>query len=160
MQIRIVPHTKPLNHRLWKLIYLLAILLPLMFAPTSKSNDTTKVKQREVVEYHDRLLEEFIRTYQLWRRLYGETQRQTEEKAKHRIVEIPEPQPSPYPAAHSPGRKRARKYPAAQNKAPSGVAFSLWRKDARRSYLTALASASGKRTLHRLAGPLYFGGAA
>ena len=36
---KIVPHTKPLNHVRWTIIYLLCIILSLMFAPVGKANN-------------------------------------------------------------------------------------------------------------------------
>ena len=155
--IRIVPHTKPLNHRLWKLIYLLAILLPLIFAPTAKGNDTTKVKQIERVEYHDYLLEQYIRTQELYERFYGKRrvevrQRTPQEKKKESrpsVVEIPEPQPSPHLAQVQTRRKRAREHSTTQDQQTSRVALLIWRKDHRGSYRTFAKSPPGQRTVNR-----------
>lgn len=80
---KIVPHTKPLNHRLWTLIYLLAMFLGLMVGPVF-GNEIQKVKPIDRIEYRNRMVENYYELLRLRRLLYGETQGQAEAQAQAR----------------------------------------------------------------------------
>ena len=152
-----------LNHVRWTLIYLLCILFSLMFAPIGKANDTTQVKRPVIVKYRLKVLDNYVQYLQVRRMIYGEGQKK---KKTARLLEIPEPQPSPHQACFEVQRRKHRnrqhrvQLATAQGKAASRLAHALWRQDARRSYRASAQSPQGKRALYRPDGPLSLRGTA
>src|SRR5215212_7226150 len=137
--IRIVPHTKPLNHRMWTLIYVLTILFSLMFAPYAKGETTNKVTTIQWVEYHNRLLENYVQYLRMRQLLYG---KKKAKKEIPKLLEIPEPQPSPSQADFEVQTRKHRdrrlrlQLTAASLKASPRLARSLRRQDLRGSNRT------------------------
>jgi hypothetical protein len=134
---------RPLNHRRWKLIYLLTILLSLMFAPIGKA-DITQPKTQERVEYHWPALQNYNNLMKMRQMLYGKTPRQAKKKAQ-----IPDAEPTPHPSQIEKRRERAREHTLAQGAASRSVALLVRGQDHRRSRCASPKSPPGKRTVYR-----------
>ncbi len=147
--IRIV--NKPLNHRRWKTIYLLVILLTLMFAPIGKADITNKVTHSERVEYHWPALQNYINQMRVRQLLYGKRQKKAQKTV---ILEIPEPQPTPSETCLSFQRRRRGhrqlrvQFAFTQGQKASRLSCSLRRQNLRGSYRLTPQSPQGKRTLY------------
>ncbi|MEW6126717.1 MAG: hypothetical protein AB1757_06740 [Acidobacteriota bacterium] len=84
MKITITRTGPPLNHTYWKIVYLLCILLSLMFAPVGKAEVTNKVTSIQRVEYHNRILENYIQYLKL-RRLLNVSEKETSASRVQRL---------------------------------------------------------------------------
>jgi hypothetical protein len=140
--VKISIQNKPLNHRRWKLIYLLVILLTLMFAPIGKADITNTVTRSERVEYHWPALQNYINLLRVRQLLYGKTPRQTKK------AQIPDAEPTPYPPQVEKGRKRAREHLALKGAASRRLALLVRGQDHRGGNRTPLKSPPGKRAVY------------
>jgi len=166
MRITISKTGPPLNHRLWTFIYLICFLLGFCIQGFGESTQT--IHRPERFEYRWKVLEDYIRTQQLYWRLYGnkrvEIRQRTEKEEKKKtggnLVEIPEPQPTPFETClplqsrRTRNRQQPRESFASQNISAYSLAHPVWRPNAGRSYRPAPKSSSGKRTLHRPPGAM------
>jgi hypothetical protein len=150
MRIHLV--NKPLNHRVWKLIYLICFLLGFCIQGYGESTQTINRPQR--VEYRNVLVERWIQIQQVKRFIYGKAPGKEKTQKEPTIVEIPEPQPSPYPAQMQTRRKRAGEHSLAQDFKTSRVALLIWRKDHRGSYRTFVKSPPSQRPMYGTPRPL------
>src|ERR1044071_4302476 len=99
MQVSFV--SRPLNHRVWTLIYLCCFLLG--FCIQGYGENTEKINRPEHIQYTWKLLETFERTIHFWR-IFNGTPNHIEVKATqdgNRLV--PDNQPTP-PNTPKPGR--------------------------------------------------------
>lgn len=133
---------KPLNHRRWKLVYLLVILLTLMFAPVGKADITNKVTRSERVEYRWPVLQNYINLMRVRQLLYGKTPRQTKK------AQIPDAEPTPYPPQIEKRGKRAREHLALKGESSRCVALLVRGQDNRRGNRSSTQSPPGKRAVY------------
>jgi hypothetical protein len=155
MRINIV--NKPLNHRRWKVIYLLAILSSLMFAPYGKA-DITQPVEKPRVEYHRKVLDT-VRQILQWRGiLYSQTSRQTQQKKKLTLPQIPDAEPTPYPPQVERRGKRAREHALAQSAKARSLSLPVRGQNSRRSHRASIKSPQGKGAVYAEARGLSLGG--
>jgi hypothetical protein len=156
---------KPLDHRRWKLIYLLTILLTLMFAPYGKADITNRQTEKPIVEYHWKVLNYHNNLMRIRELMYGKTPKRQKTSRQQKVLEIPEPQPSPHQASFEIQRRRHRnrqhrfQSPALEDPSSSRLARSLRRQNLRGNNRASPQSASGKRTLYGSVSPVSARGA-
>lgn len=143
---------KPLNHRVWRIIYLICFLFG--FCIQGYGEATQTVHRFERVTYQWKLIENIQQWRRTWRVIYGKTQGKEKAQEKPAIVEIPEPQPSPYLAEVQEWRQRRRKHPLAQDFKTSRLAYVVRFKNHRGSHFATPQSPPRKRTLYRPPRPL------
>jgi hypothetical protein len=156
MRITISKTGPPLNHRAWKIIYLLCFLIGM--CGQVKCEDTTTVHLPDRVTYEWPLITNLKHTLQMWRLIYGKPNRS-------HAYEVPDhEQPSP-DTPQPPGRERQGQ-PAQAPQRPAFLLASVVPKtqrqgtDARRSHRPPAARSPGKRTLHKEAYPILRSGGA
>jgi hypothetical protein len=152
-----------LNHRLWKLIYLLAIWAGMELGMTLHAHgEVTKPTGKPIVEYHWKVLQNYNNLMRMRQMLYG---KRKAKKEAPKLLEIPEPQPSPSQAdfplqRRRRGNRRLRlQFALTSPETSSRLARSLWRQNPGRSYLASAKSPQSKRTLHRVVSALSTRGA-
>jgi hypothetical protein len=162
MRLTISKTGPPLNHRLWTLVYLICFLLGFCIQGRGEATQTVKPIQR--IEYHWKILENYIQIMRTRKLLYGKTQ--GKEKKTQSVTEVSEPQPSPSQAGFEIqtrgrcNRRQPQQHLVAQNLPARRLAHAIWRQDARRSYPATPQSPSGQRTMYGPAGALSVGGTA
>src|ERR1044071_711020 len=144
MQVSFV--SRPLNHKLWTLIYLCCFLLGICIQ--GNGEDTVKINRPDRVTYQWKLIENYFR-YLRMRDFYGT---QVEVKARKTPLKsrtnVPDAEPASHPAPFEKRRQRAGKHYPAQGGTARVLALSLRGQDHRRSHRASFKSPPSERAMH------------
>lgn len=138
MKIQFV--NKPLNHRLWTLIFLLSMWAGCEIRATRA--DETQPTAKQWLDTRDTVEDRGDQQDRLWRMIYAK------EETKE-ISPAPSKAGSEVQSRRNSNRRFRRKLTAAQSKQASRLAYPVRSTLTRRSYKTSYASPSGQRPMHR-----------
>ncbi len=156
MRVLINRNPKPLNHRVWRIIYLVCFLLG--FCIQGKCEDTTTVHRPDRVTYEWQLLKNTQQWMHTWRLFYGETQREKKEKTRDRKPQVSDAEPTPHPPQIERRRQERREYVAASCRASRRLALPVRGQNHRRSHSAASTAAQGEGEMQREVGSVHLGG--
>src|SRR5690348_14706430 len=127
MRVTISKTGPSLNHRVWKIIYLLCFLLG--FSMQVKCEDTTTVHQPDRVTYEWPLITNLRRTVYMWRFINGKAQGQEKKTPRHRQPPLPDAEPASHPPEKPGRRQERREYVALKSGQARCLALSLRRQN-------------------------------
>src|ERR1044071_288762 len=145
MQVSFV--SRPLNHKLWTLIYLCCFLLGICIQ--GNGEDTVKINRPDRVTYQWKLIENYFR-YLRMRDFYGQ---QVEVKARKTPLKprtnVPDAEPASHPAPFERRRQRTGEHYPAQSGTPRKLASAFFRPHHRRSHRTSNPRSPNQGEMHQ-----------
>jgi hypothetical protein len=137
---------KPLNHRRFKLILLLAFWVGMELSMTLHAHsEVTKQTEKPTVKYHWKVLD-YVEQLLKWRQMLYEPKKK---KAQHPLPQIPNAEPASRPTEVERWNRGAREHSLASSTKTRGIPLLVRGQNPGRSNRTSLTSPPSQRTLHR-----------